>query len=62
MLQYYGDKYNWNGLEILLAIQKIGKFEENNPGIAINILFNSKAYTQLADQNLMESEASKLTY
>ena len=62
MLQHYRDKYNWNGLEILLAIQKIDKFDKNNPGIARNILLNNKAYTQLEDQNLMESEASKLTY
>ena len=41
-LQHNKDQYNWNGLEFPLAIQKIGKFERNNPGIAVNVLFNKK--------------------
>lgn len=40
----------------------MGKFEKNNPGIAVNIITSSKAYTQLEDLNLVESEANKLTY
>ena len=43
LLELYGNKYNQNGLEILIAIQKIGKSEKNSPGIAVNILFNRKA-------------------
>ena len=42
MLQYYEGQYNWNWLEFPLPIQKIDKFEGNNPGIAINVLFNKK--------------------
>ena len=41
-LSPYEDQYNWNGLEFALAIQKIDKFERNNPGIAVNVLFNKK--------------------
>ena len=42
MLKHYEDQYNWNDLEFPLAIQKIGKFEKNNPEIAVNVLFSSK--------------------
>ena len=42
LLQHYEDQYNRNGLQFPLAIQKIGKFEKNNPGIAVNVLFNKK--------------------
>ena len=41
-LQHHEDQYNWNGLEFPLEIQKIGKSEKNNPGIAVNVLFNKK--------------------
>ena len=41
-LQHYEDQYNWNRLKFPLAIQNIGKFERNNPGIAVNVLFNKK--------------------
>ena len=41
-LQHYGDWYNQNEIEFPLAIQKIGKFEKNNSGIAVNVSFNSK--------------------
>ena len=41
-LQHFQEQYNWNGLEFPLAIQKIDKFERNNPGIAVNVLFNKK--------------------
>ena len=34
--------YNWNDPKFELAIQKISKFERNNPGIAVNVLFNNK--------------------
>ena len=33
---------NWKELKFLLATQKIGKFQKINPGIALNVLFNSK--------------------
>ena len=36
LLQHYEDQYNWNGLKSSL------KFEKDNPGTAVNKLFNSK--------------------
>ena len=42
LLQHYEDQYYWNGLEFQLTIQKIGKFEKNNSGIAVIVLFNCK--------------------
>ena len=61
LLQHYAGQYNWSGFESPLAIQKIGKFERTNPGIATNVLFNKgKVYTRFADQSLMESVKSKL--
>lgn len=43
-------------------MQKTYKFEKNNPGTAVNLLLNSKAYAKLKNQNLTESEARKLNY
>ena len=40
-LRHYEDQYNWNGLEFPLTIQRIGKFERNNSGIAVNVLFSN---------------------
>ena len=34
----YINNYNWDGLEFPMAINKIDKFEKNNPDIAINVL------------------------
>ena len=33
-LQHYEDQHNWDVLKFPLAIQKVGKFEKNNPGNA----------------------------
>ena len=41
-LQYYEDQWNYNRVEFPPVIHEIGKFERNNPGIAVNVLFNSK--------------------
>ncbi|XP_057316769.1 uncharacterized protein LOC130657785 [Hydractinia symbiolongicarpus] len=41
-LQQYADQYNWEGLEFPLDIKKIIKFENNNPKIAVNVLYTSK--------------------
>ena len=30
------------GLEFSVSIKKIDKFEKNNPGIAVNVLFSNK--------------------
>ena len=38
MLRSHENQYNWKSV----SIKKIDKFEENNPGIAVNLLFNNK--------------------
>ena len=55
-LQHYDDQYNWNGFEFPLATQII-----DNPGISVNVLFNSKNGTY-ASQVLKNIVASKSTY
>ena len=40
-LQHYEDQYNWNSLEFPLAIQKVSKFERNNPGMAVTVLLSN---------------------
>lgn len=54
-LEYYSDRYNWEGLGFPVALNMIGKFEKNNSKIVVNVLFNSKnCTTQLADQSLTD--------
>ena len=38
----YENQYNWEGLEFPVSIKKIDKFEKNNPGIAVNVLFSNR--------------------
>ena len=40
-LRPYENQYNWGGLAIPVSIKKIDKFEKDNPGIAMNVLFNN---------------------
>ena len=40
-LRPYENQYNWEGLEFPVSIKKIDKFEKNNPGIAVNVLFSN---------------------
>ena len=42
LLMPYEKQYNWKGLEFPVSIKKIDKFEKNNPGIAVNVLFSNK--------------------
>ena len=42
LLRPYENQYNWKRLEFPVSIKKIAKFEKNNPGIAINVLFSKK--------------------
>ena len=42
MMRPYENQYNWKGFELLVSIKKIDKFEKNNPGIALKLLFNNK--------------------
>ena len=34
----YSDNYNWTGLEFPVAVNKIDRFEKNNPSVAVNVL------------------------
>ena len=64
-LRPYEKQYNWEGLEFPVSIKKIDKFEKNNPGIAVNVLFSNKKiqiYIQPAGQNVTLSVKSRLTY
>ena len=42
LLRSYESQCNWKGLEFPVLIKKIDKFEKNNSGIAVNVLFSSK--------------------
>ena len=42
LLSPYENQYNWEGLEFPVSIKKIDKFEKNNPGIAVTVLFSNK--------------------
>ena len=42
LLRPYENQYNWKGLEFQVLIQKIDKFEKNNPDIAVNVLLSNK--------------------
>ena len=37
------DHYDWSGLKFPIALKDIGKFEKNNPEIAVNVLFTSRS-------------------
>ena len=40
-LRPYENQYNWKGVKFPVSIKKIDKFEKNNPGIAVNVLFSN---------------------
>ena len=42
LLRPYENQYNWEGLKFPVSIKKIAKFEKNNPGIVVNVLFSNK--------------------
>ena len=42
LLRPYENQHIWKGLEFPVSIRKIGKFEKNNPGILVNVLFSNK--------------------
>ena len=66
LLRSYEKQYNWKGLKFPVSIKKIDKFEKNNPGRAVNVLFSnnnkSKIYIQPAGQNVTLSVNTGLTY
>ena len=55
-LQPFADRYNWGGLEFPMALNKIGKFEKNNPQVAINVLFVSKKSIYIARRSDFNSK------
>ena len=54
LLRPYENQYNWKGFEFPVSIKKIDKFEKNNPGIAVNVLFSNKKI-----QNIYTARRSK---
>ena len=58
--------YNWGRLEFSVSIKKINKFEKNNPGMAVNVLFNNmknqKKIIKSTVQGLTGSVKSRLPY
>ena len=42
LMRPHENQYNWKGLEFPVSIKKIDKFEKNNRGIAVNLLFSKK--------------------
>ena len=42
LLRTYESQHNWKGLEFPVSIKKIDKFEMNNPGLALNVLFSNR--------------------
>ena len=54
-LRPYEKQYNWEGLEFPVSIKKIDKFEKNNPGILVNVLFSKKK-----SQNIYTAHRSEL--
>ena len=58
LLRPYENQYNWKELEFPVSIKNIDKFEKNNPGIAVNVLFSNKKsldediYIRSAGQNV----------
>ena len=59
LLKHYEDQYNWNGLNFPLAIQKIGKFEWNSLGTAVNVLFNKEESIYTARRSELNGKCSK---
>ena len=47
LLRSSQNQYNWKGLEFPVSIKKIDKFEKNNPGIAVCMLFSIKKYQNI---------------
>ena len=58
-LQHDGDQNNWHGIELPLAIQKIGKSEKNNHDIPVNVLVNSKKGIYTTCKSRSNRECSK---
>ena len=58
-LRPFAERLNWEGLEFPVSLNKIGKFEKNNPEIAVNVLFVSKKSIFIARRSEFNSKRSK---
>ena len=59
LLWYYEDQCNWKGPGFPLATRKIATFYKNNPGIAVNVLFNSEKDRYTARRLELNEKCSK---
>ena len=65
LLRSYENQYDWKGLEFTVSINNIDKFEKNNPGMAVNVLFSKKKSQNIytaAGQGVTLRVKSRLTY
>ena len=44
LLRPFENQHKWKGLEFPISIKKNDKFEKNNPGITVNVLFSNKKH------------------
>ena len=58
-LRPFAERYDWEGLEFPLALNKISKFEKRNPDIAVNVLFVSKKKIFIARRSEFNSKREK---
>ena len=58
-LKPYAERYDWSGLEFPVSVNKIGKFEKNNPEIAVNVLFASKNSIYTARRSEFNAQRQK---
>ena len=58
-LKPFIERYNWKGLKFPMALNKIGKFEKNNPGIAVNVIFMSEKRIFIARRSKFNSKRDK---
>ena len=55
----FAERYNWDGLEFPMALNKISKFEKRNPEIAVNVLFVSKKSIFIARRSEFNGKRGK---
>ena len=58
-LEPYAEQYDWSGLKFPVALNMIGKFEKNNPNIAINVLFTNKNSIYIGRKSQFNGERQK---
>ena len=57
-LRPFVERYNWEGLGFPMALNKIGKFEKNNPEIAVNVLLVNKKSIYIARRSEFNNKRS----